>query len=68
MGFNVGRPNTVQLENDRTDNFLRNIRNNLKDTTQMVSLWRRGRCFFCVWKGIEIRASPGCLGFIHKSM
>lgn len=42
MGFNVGRPNTVQLENDRTDNFLRNIRNNLKDTTQMVSLGRRG--------------------------
>jgi aubergine-like protein len=36
MGFNVGRPNTVQLENDRTDNFLKNIRNNLSQTTQMV--------------------------------
>ena len=38
MGFNVGRPNTVQLENDRTDNFLKNIRNNLSQTTQMVSM------------------------------
>ena len=38
MGFNVGRPNTVQLDNDRTDNFLRNIRNNINDTTQMVCM------------------------------
>ena len=36
MGFNVGRPNTVQLKNDRTDNFLKNIRNNLSQTTQMI--------------------------------
>lgn len=36
MGFNVGKPNTVQLDNDRTDNFLRGIKTNLRDSTQMV--------------------------------
>ena len=36
MGFGVGTPNAIQLENDRTDTFLRNIRSNISSSTQMV--------------------------------
>lgn len=37
MGIQVNRRcNMITLDNDRTDNFLRNIKNNLTERTQMV--------------------------------
>jgi hypothetical protein len=38
MGIQVNRRcNMITLDNDRTENFTRNIRNNLTERTQMVS-------------------------------
>ena len=38
MGFNVGEPYAIQLENDRTDTILNKIKRNLDPSTQMVCM------------------------------
>ena len=39
MGFRVGEPYALELQNDRTDTILRTITKNLTENTQMVS-WK----------------------------
>ena len=64
MGFDIGDPYALQLENDRTDTILSKIKKNLEPTTQMVPPVLN-ISVMCDWDALTIVVQVGIQSFSY---